>query len=73
MNVPYDKLKGTPFCPGKTYTKCKGKQTAVWHKAVDLETCPSEVLYIIGLHTVLQCVILVTNIIIWDKLRNTEV
>jgi len=73
MNVLYDTLKGTPYCPGKIYTKCKVKQTAVRHKAVELETRSSEVLYMIGLHTVVQSVILVTNITIWDKLRNTEV
>jgi hypothetical protein len=73
MNVLYDKVKGTPYCPGKLHTKCKGKQTGVRHKAVELETCSSEVLYVIGLCTVLQYVILITNITIWDKLRNTEV
>jgi len=73
MNVLHDKLKGTPYCPGKIYTKCKAKQTTVRHKAVELETCSSKVLYMTGLHTVVQSVILVTNITIWDKLRYTEV
>ena len=57
MNVLYDKLKGTPYCPGEMYTKCKAKQTAVRHKAVELETCSSQVVYMTGLHTVLQFVI----------------
>jgi hypothetical protein len=57
MNVLYDKLKGTPYCPGEIYTNCKAKQTAVRHKAVELETCSSQVLYMTGLHTVLQFVI----------------